>query len=465
MVMQKIRKYIILFLVVLFSSSLTFSAEKKEPLELLNADSSEVFLEENNIVVNLSGNVSFKHGETNLSSQQAVWYKTLGQVVFTEKVAISDSVQTLKADRVVYYQNTKKLIADGNVNYYNLKEDLFVLGGKGEYDRENKYLVVTENPELVSDYNQKGDLTRIQGDTMEYYTETQVGIAKGNVRIEKGETKAFCKRAEFYNKEQRILLLGNPVANKKEDEITGEKLEIFLKDNKVDWTQAENSKASHKEYLDSLKTKYNESFISGKKIYFFFEDEKLSQVKVEKNATSLYFSSVKDTLSQGKNEVSGDTINLFFSEEKLKNIHISGGVIGTYYSPTGEKDSLGKAKEDTVKYSCEQGNYLVDNDLMTLEGNSKLEYQELSLNSFKIIYNSEKQVLEAEGDTTQKDSLGNFLGEPVLIDGKEQITGQRMSYDLNTKKGKIKGGESQYEEGVYFGKRIRKKRDRPSGAN
>ncbi|MCK4386183.1 MAG: hypothetical protein KAW52_07970, partial [candidate division Zixibacteria bacterium] len=46
--------------------------ERSESIELLNADFSELRMEKDNVMLNLIGNVKFKHGQANLESERAV---------------------------------------------------------------------------------------------------------------------------------------------------------------------------------------------------------------------------------------------------------------------------------------------------------------------------------------------------------------------------------------------------------
>ncbi|MCI0531488.1 MAG: LPS assembly protein LptD, partial [candidate division Zixibacteria bacterium] len=45
---------------------------------------------------------------------------------------------------------------------------------------------------------------------------------------------------------------------------------------------------------------------------------------------------------------------------------------------------------------------------------------------------------------------------PVLYDGEEQITGQRMVYNLSTREGKILTGKTKFEKGFYYGQKFYK---------
>ncbi len=62
--------------------------------------------------------------------------------------------------------------------------------------------------------------------------EIRVIEAKGHVRIAKGESRATCTRALYDKEEERIILLGTPVVWEAGTRISGQKITMFLKENR-----------------------------------------------------------------------------------------------------------------------------------------------------------------------------------------------------------------------------------------
>ncbi|MCK4403575.1 MAG: hypothetical protein KAW02_00670 [candidate division Zixibacteria bacterium] len=458
-----ISTYILLISFCLFLSFCpTLSAQEttKESIQLLNADFSELRLEKDNIMVNLIGNVIFKHGDLSLRSHRAVWYRTAGQVVFIDSVRIEDPDQILTADRVTYYKNSRKVVADGNVVFFSKKEDAKVTGGHGEYDRVKKFVVFSQSPSLTLKPD-KGDSTiRVTAELMEYHIDEEKGIAREKVRITKADMTATCDEATWINRGDKIILKGKPEAEKQNDRLTGEKMEIFIQDDKVNKIKVEgNAKASHLEITDSLSQTARESFLAAKKIVFFLEDEKLKQVEACGNATSIYHpQSTRESgtkPSVDKNEASGDTIDLFLLDDRMNRVLIKGGAMGTYTFPK-EKIEDSSNVEDTIWYSAEAIDYQINKNLITLQGESNLRFGQISLSAGKIFYHTEEQILVAEGIKIKRDEMDVWEGSPVLQDGKDEIEGERMSYDLRLRRGKVKAGVTSIQRGTYRGKLLRK---------
>jgi len=455
--------------------------DRSESIELLNADFSELRMEKDNVMLNLIGNVKFKHGEVNLESERAVWYRTAGQVVFIDHVKIEDPDQILLADRVTYSKNTRKVVADGNVRLLSKKEDAMISGGHGEYDRTTKFVLFSQSPALILKPDRGDTTVTVASKIMEYYVDEKRGVAKEDVQITKGTMKAKCDSASLLSTENKIILEGRPEAEKERDRLSGDGMEIYLQDEKVERIEVfGDAKASHLELMDSLSqlTSYDsltdaggkESFLSSKKMVFWLEDERLKKVEASGNATSIYYptqrgpSGSRESISGDKNEASGDTIDLFLSDDRIRRVLIKGGALGTYSFPKEEtQDSLSSdgSVEDSIKYSAERIDYSIEKSLITLDGKSSLEYGQILLTAGKIHYHTEKEILVAEGvekSTLESESSQQqrLIDYPVLKDGKDEIKGKRMSYDLNSKRGKVEAGVTQVEGGTYHGEKLRK---------
>jgi lipopolysaccharide assembly outer membrane protein LptD (OstA) len=441
-------------------------AGEEKPVELLNADFSELRLEKDNTILNLTGNVKFRHEDAILESNRAIWYRNSGQIIFIDSVRMEDGEHILHADKLTYFHKTKKVIADGEVSLQSKKDHSWLTGEHGEYDRQNKQARFTIRPKLISDYTNLDSAVVVTSRVMEYSVDERRGVASGNVEIEKGKMRAFCDTAVYYNQENKLVLKGNPRAEQEGSKLSGDMMELLLKENRIrEIVVKGDAKATQLEVPDSASTISRESFLSGKEITFFLEKDELREVEVIGNATSLYYPSAEDTLHRGRNEASGDTINLFLKEDKVERVQIKGGAMGVYYNPVKiENDTL--MREDTIKYSAENIDYVMDEEMITLEKNSYLEYGQTSLKAGRVKYHTQKQVLTAEGIPVMKDSLGVIVEDPtkeelpILKDGNEEIVGQSMAYNLKTRRGKIRAGETEFNKGIFTGNRIRKVEDK-----
>jgi lipopolysaccharide assembly outer membrane protein LptD (OstA) len=455
-----IRIFLTCIPLILLPSLASAQETSKEPIQLLNADFSELRLEEGNVMVNLIGNVIFQHGDLNLRSSRAVWYRTAGQVVFIDSVRIADPDQVLTADRVTYYRNSRTAVAEGNVTLYSRKEDARITGEHGRYDRMDKLVVFTGSPCLTVKPDKGDSSITVTADTLQYSVDAKEGLAKHDVRITKADMTATCEQATWIGEQDKIILEGNPQAEKQNDRLSGDRMDLFIRGDRINEIQVEgNARASHREVVDSANQITRESFLASREMFFFLQNEQLTQVKACGNATSTYYpqsTSEKGSRLEGdKNVASGDTIDLFLSDQQLQEVVIEGGAMGAYtFPPEGEKETSGV--EDTILYSAETIDYKVKEDLITLRQQSSLKYQQISLTAGRILYQTEEQILVAQPDTTEQQGKKVSVEPPVLNDGKEQIRGLRMTYDLRSKRGKITQGVTDIQQGIYRGVLLRK---------
>lgn len=431
--------------------------EESEVIQLVHADQSEMRIEEDNIIINLIGNVRFRHKTTELTSNRAVWYRTAGQVVFLGEVNITDKGDSLRADRITYIQSTEEAVADGNVKLKSLKENAVILGTHADYQRANKYTLFTPDPKLVFYPDIQDSMIEVTADTMEYFLDPAFGVAKGNVHIKKEKMEALCGVADLYTREDKILLKENPRATQGESELSGDVMVLYFVEKKIERIEVlENAEVIHRQLVDSLSSNYTQSNLSGQKIVFLLDEEELIEVKVMGNAQSSYFPYLSDSLEEQQNKASGDTIDLFLKANRVRKVLINGGAEGTYYTVTKSEYQDSIMRADTVIYSAGIIDYQVDQDLITLERNCNLKHEKVSLNAGRIEYYTRKEILTAEGRKTVDQGEEKLEEFPVLKEGNEEITGIRMVYNFKTKRGKIQAGRTDFRGGFYYGERLRK---------
>lgn len=90
---------------------------------------------------------------------------------------------------------------------------------------------------------------------------------------------------------------------------------------------------------------------------------------------------------------------------------------------------------------------------MRMNGKSVLDFKTQNLKSEKIIIDFEDDLLEAEGDL---DSLGNLFGFPIFKEKGEEYVGEKIKYNYKTNKGLIEQGETELDEGFYYGNQIKR---------
>lgn len=90
---------------------------------------------------------------------------------------------------------------------------------------------------------------------------------------------------------------------------------------------------------------------------------------------------------------------------------------------------------------------------MKLVNKADMKMGQRQLNAKYIEIDFEKSTLEAYPGT---DSSGFFEGYPMMNDKGEEFAGERIKFNFKTDKGIISQGETQLDEGYYFGSKIKK---------
>ncbi|MBI3195080.1 MAG: LPS-assembly protein LptD [Ignavibacteriae bacterium] len=114
--------------------------------------------------------------------------------------------------------------------------------------------------------------------------------------------------------------------------------------------------------------------------------------------------------------------------------------------------------DTVVAYSCADSIvYHFSTKTMSLYKNSSIQYQTMELKSEQIGIDWKTNMLSAEGVADSTDTLhGGYRGTPVMKDGGEQYDGRTLTYNFQTKKGKINIADTKMDEGFYHGEDIKK---------
>ena len=95
----------------------------------------------------------------------------------------------------------------------------------------------------------------------------------------------------------------------------------------------------------------------------------------------------------------------------------------------------------------------VENEVVYLYGNAKVDYEDLHLKANYILINMGKKDLYAEGST---DSTGKLIGAPEFSQADQQFRSNSIHYNFETKKGKIGYVITKEGEGYIHGEVVKK---------
>ena len=454
---QKILNKIIksIFYILLIFSSIDPFLKANDRLRLKNAD----ILERKNINGNpvklITGNVIFTKGPLTLKCNQGEHFEKDDLAILYEDVSASQEELTMTCDTIKFFSKEDKILSIGESHVwdkdYDLKADSITIFTKIDSG------VAIGNVILI----QKGQI--IKADRIEYQKEKEKdGISytsTGNVIIQDSIRIATCGRARYdREREMTELSIGPKIQDSTNRVLSGEKISLTYYNEELKKIHIP-AKASaftpiqgyRKSIIDSLSygdTLKLQDSMEGTELFSFFKDGKIDSLRIHGMAQTLYHI-FEDSVYQGKNNASGDTIIMNFSNNELEKLNILNGAQWTY-----TPDSIATDMQSPIKYSADHIKYRLKSEESDFKGKAQIEQDKTKLNAGFINIDWQTNMLHAlpnvEGDTIKKPN------PPVIKEeGRDPMTGDEMTYNLKTKRGKIKQGATKADDGYYTGNQIR----------
>jgi len=443
----------VLCAICLLSIDYGISAADDRPLELIHADKLISSSGDNENLTHLVGNVHLRHGNVELRSDRATWSRRTDAAAFSGGVSMIESSRSLFCDHLTYNRATGTALAVGGVILRDSIEMATLTANKVNYDRNSGKMIATGGPILKLGMPDDTARISVSADTIIYDVSAKVGFARQNVVITRGSLKATCEAASFHDKGAEITLEGNPHAIHKDGTVDGDRIRILSTDRALSGMVVDGNAVSHYSGSDDSQLQQAEATLNGKQLEVFFENERAVKAVMRRNASSVYVPAPSDSFARGTNYASGDSITLFFGDSRINRVLIIGGAQGKYIEQkSGDDKSI---RPETTYYEGQQIDYLIEDGKIVMSGGSSLKYQQLRLESAQIKYSVDDRILIAEGITVETDTGSVLEDTPVLYDADQKLYGNRMTYNIETRRGKVEVGWTQYEQGYYKGKRLR----------
>ena len=391
----------------------------------------------------LRGNVRIEEGTARITGNEARFYRKENKSVIVGNPRMQDSTRTVTANQIEYDRENDIVLATGNVVAVDRAESTTVRAGRVRYDRGKNYAWANQNPVLTIE-EEGGKSTRVRGETMEFDNAKRAVFALGDVLVERDKLKATGERGEFYQAENRALLVGKPRAWDEEGEVRGDTLDLRFEQHRVASVQVRpHATVRYEAKAERGRGERTEAF--GDTVTLVNPDEETRRAVIVGHARSVYWPSSADSAQGGRNLSSGDSIIVEFEKGRARRATVLGNAEGTYHM-AAEGDTSRANQAEQVQYKGRRIDYDVGKDQVEVRGTADVTYKELRLNAEKVTFNSKTERMRAEGN-------------PVLYDSKDRIVGNTMTYDLSIRRGTIYGGKTTYEKGYYYGDQIRKVSD------
>ena len=447
-----LKRYYKRITIIILSFSNLIIADDRLYLKQANILESKVI--DNKSINFISGNVIFTKGELTLKCENGQNFKNDELAILHDNVSAKQDEKTITCDTIKFFSREDKLFSIGNShawdNNYDLKADSIIIFTKIDSG------VAVGNVVLV----QKGQI--INANRIEYKEDQEKGgisyTAIGEVVIKDSSRVATCGRAEYKRDVEKTILNINPQLLDEHRILTGDKIILDYFEETLDRLHiprnayAKTPIGGYRKSSDDS-TKFGEVLLyddemKGSSLSCYFIDGKLDSIILSGMAQTLYHV-FEDSVFKGKNNVSGDTINFSFLNEELYKIYVNGGSEGKYHpDPTSTK------LDNPLFYSSDKIHYDLMNDRSSFIGNVNIIHHKTNLNAGYVDVNWETNLLGAL-PRSNNDTLTDPIFPVIKEDGRDPMQGIEMTYNLSTRKGKIKKGKTRADDGYYTGQKIK----------
>lgn len=371
-------RYYIIILPIWFLCPLLAYAQNDsdEKLNIIHADTTRYSKTPEGTLIELIGNVHIQQGQAEMFCGRAEYWRDAHKTIIFGNVRIYDENKILFADQVFYFDIPQVFKATGNVflrdsirqvnaeqvSYFKQEDRveakknvvmkdsinyINILGEFAEFDNPKDYALITGDPVLIRKDSTGKEELRITSLKMELFEGGDKAIVTDSVHITQSKANANCGLAEFYRKNNEILLKQKPVAWQGGDRLSGELIHLFIEKNKLAKAIV-NDQAFVTSRVDTTNVEDKRvNILTGQQITMYFENEELYRVEVVNKATSYYYI-YEDNEEKGMNKIIGDKISVFINNKKIERIVVESNPqlsSGTYYPPGKETEQeIGKVK-------------------------------------------------------------------------------------------------------------------------
>lgn len=397
------------------------------------------FSEEKDLL-EVTGDVVITDRGATLKAPFGTYDRGRGRAELYGGVVAEDSTQIVHCERLTYWRDSMLVKARGRVRGDAKKDKFRLLADSVDYDRRAHLAVATGKPMLESE-DERGRVARISAKRLRLNTETRRAEAIDSVLVDRDTLKATGDYAVFDDRAERGWLYGHPRAWDNETTVTGDTLEVWtVKRTLQRFVVRSNATLDYQGARPG--SEGETSRLTGDRMDVFFADDEMDSLMSVGNARNEYQAVARPGKTAETNLAVGDTITVHLKDGKIDRAVVRGKASGEYHMETAVGDTTA-AKAEIVKYRARRIEFHVPKDRIVLDEGAELDYRDVSLSSRRVEFDSQEQVLVASG-------------KPQLVDRGDKVTGNLMTYDLESRQGTIYQAETTYERGLYHGEAIRK---------
>jgi len=274
-----------------------------------------------------TGNVHFQEPTRQFWANQAIYYERDGRATGDGNVRIEQDSIEIYCDRAIYHEERREVNLVGRVRLHSLRENAFMTGNLGTYNRETERGAMTQDPRLVR-YFGENDSMVVDGRVIEYYFKSQQAVVTDSVHLRRNDFDAWGQKLVYKDEGEWAQLTGSPILKRSRDVMQADTVEAFFAEERIDRVLLM-GRAQATAPVDSLLPEpVNRA--TGRRMELTFKGSGIDSLYIQGNAASLYYVREEEG-SKGANLVSGDRIKLWMQNGRVRWISVEGGTEGTYY--------------------------------------------------------------------------------------------------------------------------------------
>ena len=391
----------------------------------------------------LDGNVVLVDREATLKAPSGWYDRRTGEARLLGGVTGVEKKQRLAADEATYERDSMVVHARGNVHGWDDENRIELTARSVDWFRKTKVAVATGDPVLRSK-DDDGKETLLRALMLRVNSETKIAEAIDSVSVERDTMRASGQYARFDDQSGQGILLGSPRAWDGETVVTGDTLQTYAVRRKLERVVVLGNATM--DYAGTRETNRGEtSRLTGERVDVYVKESRIDSLMATGSARNAYGAAPKSGKTAETNVATGDTILVYFKDKKIDRARVQGGAKGEYHAPVAVGDTTA-ARVEIVQYDGRHIDFVVPKNQIVLDGQAHLTYRDMELRARRVVFDSDKNTLVAEG-------------KPELVDKGEQVEGQLMTYNLDSRVGTIYQASTSYERGLYHGEQIRKSGD------
>jgi len=218
---------------------------------------------------------------------------------FSKRSSVLSKGRLLEGDSLHYDRRTGTGLAWGNVAVTDTANDLIARGDVGRYNELDDRSMITGHAELVMLMG--GDSLYMHGDTL-FTAPDSAGTGKRvqahrNVRFFKSDLQGACDTLIYSDTDSLIRMYRSPVLWNAADQITGDHIQIQLRDGK-----AHRLFVQRNAFLMSQADSIHFDQVTGTTMTGYFVDNALRRLIAEGNSRTVYFAR---EMKEGREEIIG----------------------------------------------------------------------------------------------------------------------------------------------------------------